>query len=84
MHIQGISRWKRDKQVENGSFYLNKETPTGRKEKPGAAPMGWKRHLPGSPRTASSCQVRAARRSRGDDAKQRRAPSREQVTPAPA
>lgn len=33
----GHTRWKRDKQVENSNFYLNKKTPKGRKEKPGAA-----------------------------------------------
>ena len=67
----GHTRWKRDKQVENSNFYLNKKTPKGRKEKPGAAPMGWKRHLPFAgchgpaqlPLHTYSSQARAGRRA---------------------
>lgn len=67
----GHTQWKRDKQVENSNFYLNKKTPKGRREKPGAAPMGWKRHLPFAgchgpaqlPLHTYSSQVRAGRRA---------------------
>lgn len=74
VHIQGI-QWKRDKQVENGSFYLNKKTRQERKEKPGAASMGWKRYQSFAscsspaqqpPSTTSSCQVKAGSRNRGE------------------
>ena len=67
----GHTQWKRDKQVENSNFYLNKKTPKGRREKPGAAPMGWKRHLPFAgchgpaqlPLHTYSSQVRAGRQA---------------------